>query len=188
MRWFPILCKEFSYTQGQYRGKVREYFYYIDHNGMLFMDDSRMKNFTSCFKDVKFLNFFFNRLKVNNTGFYTEHFPYVSPCGIEQNFVRVDDLPIVYTKLNGEDCDTELVINGSGLTFPFDPAKVFMKDNGRIYHAGPEKLKGVGLLSSKLAIQLSPRIVMEDNKCKYFRWKGEQVLVSDEVEKLIEAR
>lgn len=39
-----------SYVQGQQVGKRREYYYYIDHNGYLFLDDARMKNFTSCFK------------------------------------------------------------------------------------------------------------------------------------------
>lgn len=42
-----------KYVQGQSpEPRVREYFYYIDHQGMLFLDDSRMKNFTSCFKGV----------------------------------------------------------------------------------------------------------------------------------------
>jgi hypothetical protein len=39
-----------SYKQGQYVDQVRQYFYYIDHEGQLFMHDSRMRNFTSCFK------------------------------------------------------------------------------------------------------------------------------------------
>uniref|UniRef100_A0A0P4VR13 Uncharacterized protein n=1 Tax=Scylla olivacea TaxID=85551 RepID=A0A0P4VR13_SCYOL len=40
------------YEQGQNpQPGIREYFYYIDHQGMLFLDDARMKNFTSCFKD-----------------------------------------------------------------------------------------------------------------------------------------
>lgn len=38
-------------------------------------------------------------MKKNNTGRYTEDFPYVSLCGIERNFVRCDDLPIVFTKV-----------------------------------------------------------------------------------------
>ena len=135
------------------------------------------------FADVKFLNFFYNRLKINENGDYEDVFPYVSPCGREQNYVRVDDLPVVYTKLLGEDCDTELVINGSDLRFPFDPSKVHMdQHNGRIYHTGPEKLHGVGLLSSKLAIQLSSRTEIVDGACKYFKWKGENVELTNEVE------
>ncbi|CAJ0592483.1 unnamed protein product [Cylicocyclus nassatus] len=38
------------YAQGQYIGKIREYFYYINHEGMLFLDDAPYKNFTSAYK------------------------------------------------------------------------------------------------------------------------------------------
>ncbi|KAL0599035.1 UPF0598 protein C8orf82 [Plecturocebus cupreus] len=40
-----------SYTQGQSpEPRTREYFYYVDHQGQLFLDDSKMKNFITCFK------------------------------------------------------------------------------------------------------------------------------------------
>lgn len=54
-----FLCKRnerycVTYVQGQSpETRIREYFYYIDHQGMLFLDDVRIKNFTSCFKDGK---------------------------------------------------------------------------------------------------------------------------------------
>ncbi|KAJ8979030.1 hypothetical protein NQ317_003133 [Molorchus minor] len=77
------------YIQGQEpEPKIREYFYYVDHQGMLFLDDARMKNFTSCFKEKKFLKFFFDRLRLNTTGRYKE-FPFVSLCGRERNFCKV---------------------------------------------------------------------------------------------------
>ena len=119
---YKTCLKKLTYTQGQSpEPKIREYFYYIDHEGMvrkftisffrnnssfqLFLDDAKMKNFTSCFKDKKFLKFFFNRLKLNNTKKYQAEFPYVSLCGNEINYIRCDDLPIVYThvlKINGK--------------------------------------------------------------------------------------
>lgn len=44
-----------SYEQGQSPEKgIREYFYFIDHQGQLFLDDAKMKNFTSCFKGFTF--------------------------------------------------------------------------------------------------------------------------------------
>lgn len=49
------------------------------------------------FTEKKFLAFFFKRLKLNNTGRYEQDFPYLSICGRERNFVRCDDLPIVFT-------------------------------------------------------------------------------------------
>ena len=98
MKW--VINKGIQYKQGQFVNGVRQYFYYIDHAGQLFMDDARMKNFTSCFKglyayscwffwqqllaDVKFLNFFFARLRVNQRDDdYRRVFPFYSPCGVE---------------------------------------------------------------------------------------------------------
>lgn len=146
------------YTQGQrVDKKIREYFYYIDHEGMvnkwlfqnfvqnalnvmvkrvyrakidlsgvrltilctnfifslalffpskfqqLFLDDARIKNFTSCFKDKPFLRFFFKRLRFNATPRYQNEFPYVSLCGTERNYIRCDDLPIVFTDVIAND-------------------------------------------------------------------------------------
>ncbi|KAK3855273.1 hypothetical protein Pcinc_038309 [Petrolisthes cinctipes] len=53
MRWYNTLAPTgVEYTQGQSpQHRIREYFYYIDHQGMLFLDDARIKNFTSCFKE-----------------------------------------------------------------------------------------------------------------------------------------
>ena len=48
--YYPIA--RFFYTQGQNpEPSVREYFYYIDHQGMLFLDDAKIKNFTCCYKE-----------------------------------------------------------------------------------------------------------------------------------------
>ena len=52
-----------------------------------------------CFIDKKFLEFFFKRVKHNNSGKYEADFPYVSPCGREMNYIRCDDLPTVFTQL-----------------------------------------------------------------------------------------
>ena len=69
----PVLLFRYSHSMAYIQGqspepKIREYFYYMDHQGMLFMDDSKMKNFTSCFKDKAFLKFFISRITHNNTG------------------------------------------------------------------------------------------------------------------------
>lgn len=110
-----------EYVQGQEpEPRIREYFYYIDHQGMvknifinslflkfiyilkynqLFLDDAKMKNFTSCFKERKFLHFFFKNIKLNQTKRYLDTFPFISLCGVERNYIRCDDLPIVYTHI-----------------------------------------------------------------------------------------
>nr|CAI5868232.1 unnamed protein product [Callosobruchus analis] len=168
-----------SYVQGQSpEPKIREYFYYIDHQGMLFLDDARMKNFTSCFKEKKFLHFFFNRLRINETERYPE-FPYLSLCGRERNFVRCDDYPIVYTHVHHTP-NNELHLShnhaGDFLTKKFIPEKIFMlPETGRVYHPAPEKVGGIGLVRSKLAIEFSKHFEFEngeDNPPTKFTFDG----------------
>ncbi|XP_075213074.1 UPF0598 protein CG30010 [Lycorma delicatula] len=169
-----------SYVQGQSpEPKVREYFYYIDHQGMLFLDDAKMKNFTSCFKEKKFLTFFFKRIKPNDTGRYEAEFPYVSLCGRERNYVRCDDQPIVFTQLvkNPEGKD---LLNygyaGDALSVEFLPDKLCMvPKTGRVYHPAPEKIHPVGLVQSKLAIELSQYFKFDngEHQCPtHFVWNN----------------
>ncbi|XP_053998436.1 UPF0598 protein CG30010 isoform X1 [Hylaeus anthracinus] len=182
-----------QYVQGQSpEPRVREYFYYIDHQGMLFLDDARMKNFTSCFKDKKFLAFFFKRLKKNDTGRYTKNFPYVSLCGPERNFVRCDDLPIVFTKIVGkQNSETGKEEDWFGyahaeelLMVPFHPDKLYMNiQSGRVYHPAPEKVGGIGLVRSKIAIEISTLFNFEkgeEHSPTHFLWKNKSYFLDTE--------
>ncbi|XP_055931284.1 UPF0598 protein C8orf82 homolog isoform X2 [Argiope bruennichi] len=84
--------RNISYVQGQSPdSNSREYFYFVDHQGMLFLDDSKLKNFTSCFKEKRFLQFFFRRLKLNDTA--TKKCPidgltYFNKIGIMYHFFK----------------------------------------------------------------------------------------------------
>ncbi|KAL2745383.1 UPF0598 protein CG30010 [Vespula maculifrons] len=182
-----------TYIQGQSpEPHIREYFYYIDHQGMLFLDDVRIKNFTSCFKDKKFLAFFFKRLKINNIGRHTQEFPYVSLCGPERNFVKCDDLPIVFTKIiQKENVEIDKKEDWFGyshaeefLMVPFEPEKLFMDCNsGRVYHPAPEKVGGIGLVRSKMAIELSVFFCFENGEEQgptHFQWKNNKYVIDTE--------
>lgn len=173
-----------NYKQGQYdlvNDSIREYFYYIDHQGMLFLDDSRMKNFTSCFKDKQFLKFFFSRLRLNQTSKYQDEFKYCSPCGKEMNYVRCDDVPIVFTHIIQDGQHGDVLSYGHAgelLTAKFEPEKLYMTKSGRVYHPANEQTGGVGLVKSSLAIEFSKYFVFEiidqsDMKSPIeFVWKG----------------
>ena len=181
-RWTGQLVRDLHYKQGQTADKkTREYFYYIDHQGQLFLDDARIKNFTSCFKEKIFLEFFFTRVKVNDTGHYEKEFPYISPCGRERNYINCDDLPVVFTRILPPKCDGQkelLTYCGAGelLTFPFQPEKIVMlPESGRVYHPGPEKMCGVGLVKSSLAIELSRYFDFTNGEGQpptHFTWGG----------------
>lgn len=180
-RILPSKCSQercVTYVQGQApEPKIREYFYYIDHQGMLFLDDSKMKNFTSCFKEKKFLEFFFNRIRLNTSGRYEEDFPFISLCGRERNYIRCDDLPIVYTNIIYGSNNDSLCYGYAGdlLTFEFVPDKIFMlPSTGRVYHPADDKYGGVALVKSKLAIEFSKYFEFNSNESQvptHFKWK-----------------
>ncbi|KAH9507726.1 hypothetical protein Btru_053544 [Bulinus truncatus] len=170
------------YIQGQsVDPKTREYFYYIDHQGQLFLDDSKMKNFPSCFKEKDFLVFFFKRLKINTTGKYMDEFPYISPCGRELNFVRCDDTPLVFTHVLESSSHSPGLLSYNGaadrLTVNFEPDNICMlPTTGRVYHPAPEQYGGIGLIKSSLSIELSRHFEFvsgdETEPPSHFTWKG----------------
>lgn len=172
-----------GYVQGQEpEPKIREYFYYIDHEGMLFLDDAKMKNFTSCFKEKQFLKFFFSRVKLNNTKRYRAQFPYLSLCGRERNFIRCDDTPIVFTHVLSDDkgCDHLSYAHAAEqLTTEFLPQKIYMNPKtGRVYHPAWPKVGNIGLIRSKLAIELSRNFEFingEQEPPTHFTWHDERL-------------
>nr|XP_002735137.2 PREDICTED: UPF0598 protein C8orf82 homolog [Saccoglossus kowalevskii] len=188
------------YIQGQEPSPtIREYFYYIDHQGQLFLDDTKVKNFITCFKEKKFLVFFFRQLKKNNTTRYVEHFPYISLCGVERNFIRCDDRPIVYSHIvekpspdNPEETHDVLSYEGTAeaLTVKFEPEKLCMlPQSGRVYHPAKLKVGGVGLIKSSLAIEISKHfefgLAGEYAPPTHFHWKGKRYTLSNELWKLM---
>ncbi|XP_043285334.1 UPF0598 protein CG30010 [Venturia canescens] len=182
VRFSTIHRNYVDYVQGQSpEAKVREYFYFIDHQGMLFLDDARIKNFTSCFKEKKFLAFFFKKLKKNDTGRYDETFPYLSVCGRERNFVRCDDVPIVFTHVLQKEPENwwfSYAHAGDSLMVPFEPEKLYMSiHSGRVYHPASSKVGGAGLVRSNLAIEMSRYFDFENGEEReptHFNWKGKR--------------
>ncbi|KAM4574576.1 UPF0598 protein C8orf82 homolog [Fundulus diaphanus] len=181
-----------SYVQGQSpEPRIREYFYYIDHQGQLFLDDTKVKNFVTCFKDKQFLVFFFNRLRINQSGRYEEDFPFLSLCGRERNFLRCDDRPVVFTHLLQNPAgDPELLSYCGGaekLSIPFKPEALYMHPvSGRVYHPGPEFSGRVGLIRSALAIELSSSFVYppqsgQSGQPTHFLWKGQKHRLTNEL-------
>ncbi|XP_040575027.1 UPF0598 protein CG30010 [Lepeophtheirus salmonis] len=181
----PDICRRYFYEQGQISSSdnVREYFYFIDHQGMLFLDDAKMKNFTSCFKEKHFLSFFFRRIKKNTTGKYLENgFNFISPCGPEINFIRCEDTPIVFTHIVPDD-DEDLLLYNHGnekLNVSFNPENIYMvPSSGRIYYPTQSKKKfgPAGLISDKLSIAWNEeeRFIFkygDNGPPSHFRWRG----------------
>ncbi|XP_021342993.1 UPF0598 protein CG30010-like isoform X1 [Mizuhopecten yessoensis] len=159
-------------------------------HAVLFLDDSKMKNFTSCFKEKDFLAFFFKRLRLNESSRYREDFPFLSLCGRERNFIRCDDRPIVYTHIvDTPSPDDHNLLSyggaGSSLTVQFEPQRICMLPNtGRVYHPAASALGGIGLVKSSIAIEISQNFEFENgenNPPTKFRWKGKTYTLTNEL-------
>lgn len=146
-----------------------------------------MKNFTSCFKEKKFLKFFFDRVKLNETKRYRPEFPHLSLCGRERNFIRCDDTPIVFTHvIENEGAVDKLQYNHAGdiLQVQFEPSKIYMNpETGRVYHPAWPKVGNIGLIRSKLSIELSKYFEFEEGEHKgpsHIWWKGVKLLLQND--------
>jgi hypothetical protein len=136
------------------------------------------KNITSSIKDEKFLNFFFSRIRwtkpeeaefLKDAGF-RKHYPFVSLCGREVNFIRPACSPIVYHSIVNSGSD---LMYGGNLIQPFQYSNLAIsKESGKIYHKLPKLLRETsptesnrprtleyGLLRSSIVISLSERIL-----------------------------
>ncbi|TPX63422.1 hypothetical protein SpCBS45565_g06624 [Spizellomyces sp. 'palustris'] len=134
------------------RAPIREYFYYIDVHGQLFLHDTVPRNFTTCFKDKRFLDFFFSRLRLNDLqqAHARDGYRYVSPCGREMNYVQAEDAPIVFQDLTSD--GSQLTYAGSHV-HPFSPSSLYMSaTSGRLYHPLPS------------ALNLSPTWMLDDRR------------------------
>jgi len=149
----------------------------------------------SIISEKKFLEFFFKRLKKNDSGHYAGAFPYISPCGHEKNFVRCDDLPVVFTQVIHRQGETEQDLfsycnGGDLLTVQFQPDQICMlPESGRVYHPAPLKFGGVGLVKSQIAIEFSKDFEFgkegETSPPVHFSWKGVQYNLKNELIELI---
>lgn len=143
--------------------EARRYFYHIDLQGRLFLEDTDPKNIATSLKSPRFLEFFFKQVRPNDTGLH-EEYSHVSPCGREMNFIRSADLPIVFQDLRratgteierrestqdghivndeeGENC-YELSYAEDALSVKFDPSALRLSSRtGRLYHPCPRRIR-----------------------------------------------
>lgn len=179
--WFRSIQKPASFYEDAAYGKPRRYFYNIDFQGRLFLEETTPKNIATSIKDDKFLDFFFSRVRTiteREQPFLLEHecfedYPFVSLCGHEVNYIRPAAVPIVFHSLINHN---EQLIFGGSLSIAFDASQLAIsKDTGKLYHrldtpseVSPEKKNnrnmeelrklGFGLIRSSVAVALSDRI------------------------------
>jgi hypothetical protein len=165
-QWFEsIKKKQDFYDLMADGGKTRRYFYNIDLQGRLFLEETSPKNIATSIKDERFLNFFFSRIqeaKPSDLDFlvefgYHNDYPFVSKCGKEINYIRPAGTPIVFHTLNHDG----YLKWGGNLQMKFDEQRLAISSrNGRLYH--PLVSEGMkisyGLIKSSVAVGLADKI------------------------------
>ena len=159
---------------------TRCYFYSVDLQGRLFLEETLPKNIATSIKDAKFLDFFFRRVRRVNVDeralmkerqIPVEDYPFVSPCGKELNFIRPAATPIVFHSLTSD--NNRQLLFGGNLAQPLNVACIAVSfQSGRLYHEltkhslqprGEKDLANqtidYGLIRSSVAVALSERII-----------------------------
>ena len=162
---------------------ARRYYYYVDMQGSLYLDEHTRKGVGTSLKDPKFLDFFFRRLRLRPSEVCPDaRFPYLSLCGREANWVRAADTPVVFSDLV-QDCaaaDDDAAPTWSlqyahSLRQPFEPAELRVcKDTGRLYHRldGKESSCDYALIRSALAGRIAERLQLVGDDFEYSDGSG----------------
>lgn len=159
----------------------KKYFYSIDLQGRVFLEETTPKNIATSIKDLSFLNFLFRNLRKSSPeqdlNLLEENvrldYPYVSLCGKERNYIRPADAVIVFHSLfqNTENGKYSLGYGGS-LSQEFHPSQLAISGHtGRLYHelnGSTTRLhkeiikrneKHYGLIKSSISVALSNQML-----------------------------
>lgn len=121
----------------------REYFYTLDTRGNLIHDGAILD-------DPHFLDFFFRRLRVNDSGSHTDY-SYYAPCGSEWNYVACADTPLIFQRI-----EEDKLYYAPTLWVEFNPRDLRFGTNGVLYHRAP--VGQWGRMLAPLAIELARSI------------------------------
>merc|ERR1719361_1233936 len=143
---------------------ARKYFYFVDKDGKLYLEETEPKTFITAFKAPKFLDFFWRNIRNNTSNVYPEY-PWISHCGRELNFIKCEaSSPIIFHDLIRRVDDDEnqyrsyqvsldeveqnnfefFLQFGGSLRIPLDPSQLKCElESGRLYHAIPNDVKSV---------------------------------------------
>jgi len=168
-------------------GQQRQYFYHINLAGRLLIEDVVSKNITSCLKSDKFLDFFFSRLRPNDTNLHVDY-PLCSPCGREMNFIKPADSKGGIVLFDFDESDNSFMFGATGRQ-PLDPSSFALSSSGRLYHAlsahrHSQALGGVALVASHTALSLCEKHADfgdDDSGCEgaSFMWEGTRYPIRD---------
>ena len=142
---------------------TREYFHYLNDHGNLYhlydVPDFLRGNVPSGpahIREAKLLRMFHHLLKPNQTGTHPD-FPWLSLCRGERNFLKASDRPVVFTEIthNNAEGTAQLLYGGDTLSLPFEPGRLVVCSEGRIYHPSRRGLGGLAPVVPRCAASRS---------------------------------
>lgn len=156
--WFSAIVKPESFYEGHADANPRRYFYNVDLQGRLFLEETLPKNIATSIKDDRFLDFFFRMVRpvgpreqdiMVSCNISNDEYPYVSPCGKELNFIRPAATPIVFHTLNpGE----KTLSYAGSKSQAFQVSDLALSEHtGRLYHRCDHMDKAVRILQKDSA-------------------------------------
>ena len=157
---FKSIVKPESFYESHSESDPRRYFYNVDLQGRLFLEETIPKNIATSIKDERFLDFFFRMIRpvgpreleiMNKFEISQDEYPFVSPCGKELNFIRPAATPIVYHSFN--QTDMTLIYAGTKTEEFRASGLAISKKTGRLYH----RCKHLELLAAKATNQCAER-------------------------------
>ena len=147
--------------------------------GGLYLEETKHRNFTSCFKDKQFVNFFNKQLRPNtdqrilttDVDEYARNCPYVSLCGQERNFVTPEDPLSALVFVEYDMMTEEFIYQGSLLREKLIPSQLTLSTTtGRLYHpitAFPRLKQQIGLLHPMLCQQFTENVSYDSDTLTY---------------------
>ncbi|EKG07416.1 hypothetical protein TCSYLVIO_001452 [Trypanosoma cruzi] len=205
----PLARRYFYYLNE--RGHL---FHVFDIKGLV--EHTRMPSGPTYLRDRSFLDFFYRRLQHNSLEEcvadgvmckngtdvmclddgtclapqeFLRHFPYVSLCGVERNFVKVQDSPVVFTDyefIRKEEQLSGVLLFAGSLQEPFQPAALTVTREGKLFHPittlkrlqrGTSIAENKGLVGAQVSLKLGFDFVCEelDNDGQYvISWGGKR--------------
>ena len=162
-----IQKRNFCYSPG------REYFYYIDNKGLIYFEESDVRNITTCLKDTKFLRQFYSNIKLNSLG-VNPQYKWYSVCWGEYNFLKCNKHPVVFSHMIEEENGNFVLEYNFVFKVKFNPENLFLDKETIQYQKINHRILKFGVFSTQLMVTMCDMIQQNDEQKATLTWQGNE--------------
>lgn len=168
--------KNFYQSENQHR----RYYYFFDSKGFVHQEASKHRNFVTALKDQAFLRMCFGQLRLNDSKQHQEYAFYF-PCGLETNFVYIDDEIAASTfgsSITDSHGQMRLTFGHSPIQHSFSSQHLYVdEETGRFYHEILEHKylqHQLALLNHDIVQRISHQIIATTDGKYLFKQDGKE--------------